>query len=401
MDFLVPKLSATMESVKVLRWLKHVGDKVAIGEPLVELETDKAAMEVESPVEATLEAVFAAEGAELAAGAVLARLGTAGEAALASTTNSSPATKRDEPANPAELAIAATGSARAAPPRILASPFARRLAGMKGIELAALAAPKPLQRIRGRDVLAAAEARDAKETPLIPSMGFEPFSAVRRQIAEAVTQSRKTIPSFVIDRWVAVTAIDQARAAYSDRIEKTIGVRPTFTDFLLLALVDSFSKHPGILDPWHEENGRVGRIRAASCDIGLVVALSDGVLIPVLRNLAGKSIHEIAQARRDAVQRARSARLLQADYAPVSFSLSNIGKRGADRFEAIIYPGQSSILAVGRQHDRVIARSGGIAVARGVNLTLTVDHRLIDGLLGAEFIETLAERIEHGTWSAT
>jgi pyruvate dehydrogenase E2 component (dihydrolipoamide acetyltransferase) len=391
MDFLVPKLSATMESVKVLRWLKHVGDKVAIGEPLVELETDKAAMEVESPVEGTLEAVFAAEGAELAAGAVLARLGTAGEAALASTTNSSPATKRDEPANPAELA----------PARILASPFARRLAGMKGIELAALAAPKPLQRIRGRDVLAAAEARDAKETPLIPSMGFEPFSAVRRQIAEAVTQSRKTIPSFVIDRWVSATAIDQARAAYSDRIEKTIGVRPTFTDFLLLALVDSFSKHPGILDRWHEENGRVGRIRAASCDIGLVVALSDGVLIPVLRNLAGKSIHEIVQARRDAVQRARSGRLLQADYAPVSFSLSNIGKRGADRFEAIIYPGQSSILAVGRQHDRVIARSGGIAVARGVNLTLTVDHRLIDGLLGAEFIETLAERIEHGTWSAT
>jgi pyruvate dehydrogenase E2 component (dihydrolipoamide acetyltransferase) len=285
------------------------------------------------------------------------------------------------------------GSARAATPRILASPFARRLAGMKGIELAHLAAARPLQRIRGRDVLAAAEARDAKE-------GFEPFSTVRRQIAEAVTQSRKTIPSFVIDRWVAVTAIDQARAAHGDQIEKTIGVRPTFTDFLLLALVDSFSRHPGMLDRWHEEDGRVGRIRASNVDIGLVVAVSDGVLIPVLRNLAGKSIYEIVQVRRDAVQRARSGRLLQADYAPVSFSLSNIGKNGADRFEAIIYPGQSSILAVGRQHDRVIARSGGIAVARGVNLTLTVDHRLIDGLLGAEFIETLAERIEHWTRSS-
>lgn len=394
MDFLVPKLSATMESVKVLRWLKHVGDKVAIGEPLVELETDKAAMEVESPVEATLEAVLAAEGAELATGAVLARLGLAGEAELASSTKSSPATIPDAPASPAEFAIAGAGSTWAATPRILASPFAKRLAGMKGIDLAALAATKPLQRIRARDVLAAAEARGAKE-------GFEPFSTVRRHIAEAVTLSRRTIPSFVIDRWVAATAIDQARAAHGGQIEKMIGVRPTFTDFLLLALIDSFSKHPRILDRWHEEDGRVGRIRAPNIDIGLVVAVADGVMIPVLRRLAGKPVHEIVQARHDAVQRARSARLLDADYAPVSFSLSNIGKSGADRFEAIINPGQSSILAVGRQHDRVIASSGGIIVARGVNLTLTVDHRLIDGLLGAEFVETLAERIEHGTWSST
>jgi pyruvate dehydrogenase E2 component (dihydrolipoamide acetyltransferase) len=401
MDFLVPKLSATMESVKVLRWLKQVGDKVAVGEPLVELETDKAAMEVESPVEATLEEPLAAEGAELPVGAVLARLGTAGEGALASSTKPSPATIRDAPDNAAEPAIAASGSVGAAAPRILASPFARRLAAMKGTDLAALAAAKPLQRIRGRDVLAAAEARDARETSLVPSIGFEPLSALRRQIAEAVTLSRRTIPSFVIDRWVEATAMDQARAACGVQIEATVGVRPTFTDFLLVALIDALSQHPRILDRWHEEDGRAGRIRASNVDIGLVVAVSDGVMIPVLRMLAGKSVHEIVQARHDAVQRARSGRLLQADYAPVSFSLSNIGKSGADRFEAIINPGHSSILAVGRQHDRVIARSGGIAVAKGVNLTLTVDHRLIDGRLGAEFMATLAERIEHGPWSST
>ena len=128
--------------------------------------------------------------------------------------------------------------------------------------------------------------------------------------------------------------------------------------------------------------------------------VADGVMLPVLRDLAGKSIREIAQARRDAVQRARSGRLLQADLAPVSFSVSNLGRSGADRFEAIIYPGQSGILAVGRQHERVIARAGGIAVARGVNLTLSLDHRLIDGLLGAQFMDTLAERIERGAGSA-
>ena len=111
---------------------------------------------------------------------------------------------------------------------------------------------------------------------------------MRRQIAEAVTLSRKTIPSFVIDRWVETAAIDQARGALARQIEQAIGAKPTFTDFLLLALAESLSAHPRILDRWHEENGRVGRMRASSVDIGLVVALSDGVMIPVLRDLSGQ-----------------------------------------------------------------------------------------------------------------
>ncbi len=270
---------------------------------------------------------------------------------------------------------------------------------MNGADLARLAEATPFRRVRGRDVIAAVEARDAKEKRAAPtSVEFEPLSSVRRQIAEAVTLSRRTIPSFVIDRWVETSAIDQARSALTHRIEQATGAKPTLTDFLLLALAESLSAHPRILDRWHEEDGRVGRMRASSVDIGLVVALSDGVMIPALRDLAGKSIDEVAQARQDAVRRARLGRLLQADMAPVSFSLSNIGRSGADRFEAIIYPGQSGILAVGRQHERVIARAGGIAVANGVNLTLSLDHRLIDGILGAQFIDTLAERMARGPW---
>jgi pyruvate dehydrogenase E2 component (dihydrolipoamide acetyltransferase) len=401
MDFLVPKLSATMETVKVLRWLKQVGDKVAMGEPLVELETDKATMEVESPGEGTLEAVMGAEGEELSVGAVLARLRIAGEAGSAGAAKSTAADVAAPPTHEAQVVLQASGSsAEALTPRLLASPFARRLARMNGIDLAPLAAANPLKRIRGRDVISAFEASDAKERGAAPGPGdFEPFSSMRRQIAESVTLSRRTTPSFVIDRWVETTAIDQARVTLAAQPEKASGARPTFTDFLLWSLAESFATHPHILDRWHEDNGRVGRTRAASVDVGLVVALSDGMMIPVLRDLAGKSIHEIAQVRHDAVQRARSGRLLQADLAPVSFSVSNIGRGGADRFEAIIYPGQSGILAVGRQHERVIARAGGIAVARGVNLTLSLDHRLIDGLLGAQFIGKLAERMERGPWS--
>lgn len=400
MDFLVPKLSATMETVKVLRWLKEIGDKVAMGEPLVELETDKATMEIESPVEATLEAVLGAEGEELSVGAVLARLRTGGESASPKT-KSEAASVAAAPAHNADpIGPASLPTAKAPGSRILASPFARHLAKMNATDLSALAAPNPLRRIRGGDVVAALEVRDAKVTLTTPaSTEFEPLSPVRRQIADSVALSRKTIPSFVIDRWVETSAIGQARVTLGPRIERSIGTKPTLTDFLLRALGECFAVHPRMLDRWDEEYGHAGRMRVSSVDVGLVVAVADGVMLPVLRDLAGKSIHEIARARRDAVQRARSGRLLQADLAPVSFSVSNLGRSGADRFEAIIYPGQSGILAVGRQHERVIARAGGIAIARGINLTLSLDHRLIDGLLGAQFMDALAERIERGAGS--
>jgi pyruvate dehydrogenase E2 component (dihydrolipoamide acetyltransferase) len=403
MDLLVPKLSATMETVKVLRWLKQVGDKVAMGAPLVELETDKATMEVESPAEGTLEAVLGAEGEELSVGAPLARVRIAGESVTPSEMKSTATSVAVAPAHGADpVAAASRSSTRTPGSRILASPFAKRLAKMNGTDLGRLAAASPLTRIRGRDVIAALQTRDAK-VKLTPSASadFEPFSPARRQIAESVALSRRTIPSFVIDRWVETTAIDRARLTLGREIERAIGIKPTLTDFLFQALAESFARHPRILDRWHEQNGHAVRMRVSNIDVGLVVALADGVMIPVLRNLADKSIREIAQARRDAIQRARSGRLLQADLTPISFSVSNLGRSGADRFEAIIYPGQSGILAVGRQHERVIARAGGVAVATGVNLTLSFDHRLIDGLQGAQFIDTLAERIERAVWPSS
>jgi pyruvate dehydrogenase E2 component (dihydrolipoyllysine-residue acetyltransferase) len=399
MDFRVPKLSSTMESAKVLRWLKKVGDKVVVGEPLVELETDKAAMEVESPVNATLEAVLAQEGAELPIGGALARLATASEAAWAKTKETAETKTNAAPAPAAKRAPVAEVDPMVAElaPRILASPFAKRLAKISGIDLADLIGGEQRQRIRKRDVLAAIDARNAEGGAVSrasPPAGVEPLSRMRAQIAEAVTLSRRTIPSFVLDRWVETTAIDRARAAIGAEVERATGVKPTFTDFLLLALAHAFAAHPSLLDRWSDEGDRPGRLRATTIDIGLVVALPDGMMIPVLRDLGGKPLQEIAKARRASVERARSGRLLQADFAPVAFSLSNVGRNGADRFEAIINPGQSSILAVGRQRECAVARSGAIAVATGVNLTLSVDHRLIDGRQGAEFLETLADRIE-------
>ncbi|MCB1497649.1 MAG: 2-oxo acid dehydrogenase subunit E2 [Bauldia sp.] len=413
MDFLLPKLSATMETAVVGRWLKKVGDAVKTGEPLLELETDKATMEVESPVDGKVIELMADAGAELPVGAVLARFETAGAAAAATGGKSAkPETSRPPPKAPA--AAAATRQA-AAGERILASPMAKRLAGIHGVDLAGLTGSGPHGRIRARDVLAAAETRSeapAEARPAAPAAvpapiatgplpaNAEPLSPMRSRIATAVSLSRQTIPSFVLDRWIDTTAVARAKAMLGPEVEQSASVKLTFTDFLLQALADCLAQSPRMMVRYVEGEGQPALVRSSSVDIGLVVAVEDGVMIPILRNLADKPLASIATARQAAVQRARSGRLAQSDSEPASMSLSNVGRAGADRFEAIIQPRESSIIAIGREHDKVVPRAGGIAVSTGINVTLSVDHRLIDGVTGAEFLGNLADRIELGPWSA-
>jgi len=412
MDFLVPKLSATMESAKVLRWLKQPGDAIKSGDPLVELETDKAAMEVESPVDGHLGAIVAAEGADVAIGGKLAEISESGAAPAPkptaapappppAKTGTAPAPS-PKPAEPAKAAVL--------PPRILASPLARRLARERGIDITALAATKT-GRIRKADILAAS-ARSAVRTaaatpapqsvPLLPAApppeGVEPLSPMRARIAETVTVSRQTIPAFTLDRFVSTEAIAAAKAELGPAIERETGVKLTLTDFFLQALADTLAQNPVMLQRFADAGGHPGSVRDADVAIGLVVAVEGGMMIPVLADLGGRSLAEIGLARRDATQRVRSGRLVRGDGAPVPIALSNLARGGADRFEAIIGPGQSSVLAVGREHEAVVARGGAPAVVKGVHLTLSVDHRLIDGMVGASFLGALADRIEFGPW---
>jgi len=401
MDFLVPKLSATMESATVLRWLKQAGDRVRMGEPLVELETDKAAIEVEAPADGTLESILAPEGTQLPIGAALGRL-SAGAGAPAKSA-AAPVPSPPPPPKPQgkQPAPAPRSPAPTTGLRVAASPLARRLAVDAGLDLVRLVGTGPGGRIRKRDVLAALGGRTA--TP--PSAPRSPapaaagsLSPMRLRIAEAVALSRRTIPAFALDRWVETSALDRARRDLGLAIERETGVKVTVTDLLLQAMADTLSQQPAILDRWIEEGGQRGRLSPGSIDIGLVVAVEGGMMIPVLADLGHRSLAEIARARRDAVQRVRTGRLSAADSAPASISLSNLGKSGVDRFEAIINPGQSSILAVGREQECVIARGGAPVVVRGMNLTFSVDHRLIDGVRGAAFLGALAERIEFGPW---
>ncbi len=405
MDFLLPKLSATMETAKVGQWFKKVGDCVKMGEPLVEIETDKAAMEVEAPADAVVESIVGETGAELGIGALLATLRPLGEVKAA------PVAPSPKPAATPAVALApvAAPPQPAPAPRQLASPLARRLADLHAVDLASLSGSGPHGRIRKRDVLAATTARQpaaaepvpapAPRVPVVTSGAFEPLSAMRAQIAASVTLSRQTIPAFVLARWAETTAIARAKALLSPEAEARTGIKLTFTDFVLQALADTLRQFPLLLDRYTERDGHPGRIRGQAVDIGLVVAVPDGVMIPVLRDLGGRSLTAIASARQGAVQRARAGRLSQADAGPASISVSNIGRGGADRFEAIIGPGQTAILAIGREHEKVIPRAGGMAVALGVNLTLSVDHRLIDGVAGGDFLGALADRLTLGPWN--
>jgi pyruvate dehydrogenase E2 component (dihydrolipoamide acetyltransferase) len=424
MDFLVPKLSATMESAKVLRWLKQPGDKIRSGDALVELETDKAAMEVESPVDGVLGAIAATEGADVAIGAKLAEIaeaaGSAPTAAAKAAAPPPPAPKAPPPAAakapppepapvagppapsvPAQVAVAS----KAGPARILASPLARRLAREQGLDLAALARAKG-SRVRKADILAAR--RSAVVAPTVGQLlspAFTqrdgtavPLSPMRARIAETVTVSRQTIPAFTLDRFVSTEAIARARAMIGPDVERAAGVKLTLTDFFLQALADTLFHNPVMLQRFADAGGRPGSVRDGTVDVGLVVAVDGGMMIPVLPDLGGRSLAEIGVARRDATQRVRSGRLVAGDGAPVPIALSNLSRGGADRFEAIIGPGQSSVLAVGREHDAVVARGGAPVVVTGVHLTLSVDHRLIDGVAGATFLGQLADRIEFGPW---
>jgi pyruvate dehydrogenase E2 component (dihydrolipoamide acetyltransferase) len=413
MDFLVPKLSATMESAKVLRWLKQPGDKIKAGDPLVELETDKAAMEVESPVDGVLGAIAAGEGSDVAIGAKLADIAEAGGA---SAPAAKPAAAKAPPppaavvraSAPAPQPPSPPAAAAAIPPRILASPLARRLAREQGVDLAALAHTRS-GRIRKADVLAAA-GRAAATPPARaipapvavsrPEAGAMPLTPMRARIAETVTVSRQTIPAFSLDRFVSTEAIARARAELGPAIERDAGVKLTLTDFLLQALADTLGHNPAMLQRFADAGGRPASVGQSGVDIGLVVAVEGGMMIPVLADLGGRSLAEIGIARRDATQRVRSGRLTAGDGAPVPIALSNLARGGADRFEAIIGPGQSSVLAIGREHEAVVARGGVPVVATGVHLTLSVDHRLIDGLVGATFLGELADRIEYGPWQA-
>jgi pyruvate dehydrogenase E2 component (dihydrolipoamide acetyltransferase) len=395
----IPKVGLVMEEVKVVRWLKNVGDDVVAGEPLLEVETEKSVVEIEAAASGRLMQILVQVDSQATVGDQVAWIesveaqGTATPAAGRSAdpeeaAPSSPAIAPPTVVPPPNPAAAAMRDGV----RIRSTPVARKLAAVHGIDLGGIVGSGPGGRIQLEDVQRAIGGPRAA-VPAAPSL-----SPMRRALARAMTLSNATIPQFTVSRSVDWTELHAMRrefdASLADRAPKL-----SVNDFLLQAVARSLIEHPALNatfsgDP---ESADARLEQASGTHIGLVVAVDDGLLVPVIHDVERLGLVEIARRRRDCVKRSLIGRLKHEDMG-ATFSISNLGTKGPDRFTAIINPPQSAILAVGRQRDCVVAREGALVVRPLSDLTLTVDHRVADGRLASQFLARLVEMLEGRDW---
>jgi pyruvate dehydrogenase E2 component (dihydrolipoamide acetyltransferase) len=355
----IPKVGLVMESVRLVRWLKNVGDSVAQGEPLVELETEKSVVEIECTESGRLADILVQPDQEARVGDRIAWIET--DIAAATPTN--------------------TG-------RVVSSPAARRLAAVEGVDLRQIRGTGPRGRVRMLDVRRSVDSRVERAASAI---ALPRLSSMRRALARSMTLSNATVPQFTVERAVDWTAVNKLREAATEDPQA-----PSITDFVLQAMAAALLACPALNatfvgDP---ESADADIAPASGAHIGLVVAVEDGLLVPVMHGVEKLGLAELTRQRRAIGQRALTRTLKADELEGATISLSNLGARGPDRFNALINPPQSAILAVGRQADRVVALNGGIHVRAVSQLALTVDHRVADGRLAADFLAFLVDRLE-------
>lgn len=374
----MPALELAQETGKVLAWIKKEGDNVVKGEPLLEIETDKVSFELEAQADGILAGIRSQEGDVVPVGQIIAWLVAPGEqppvesdtAARAMAGQARPMTAASAPAATATPAAAAGPSGG---PRI--SPKARRMAQELGVDISRIVGTGPGGTISSEDVQAAAKPA---------ATAAESLSTIARLMAERTTQSWTSAPHFFLARDVDATGLNAAREEFGrDRV--------TITDFLIALVARTLLAHPKMNASW---TGNAIRLNP-SINISMAVAVPEGVVGAVIPNAAVANIAEIAAQRKDLAERAKSGRLRPADIGGGTFTISNLGMFGIDAFSAIITPPQAAVLAVGRIRDRVVAVNGQPAVRPMMTITLSSDHRVVDGAQAAAFLNDLAAALEN------
>ncbi len=385
----MPALEMAQETGKIISWLKQEGDSITKGEPLLEIETDKIVVEIEAPADGVLAGVKAREGAEVPVGQTIAWIVAVGEAVPAESEVTAPAartmTEKPRPAPAAAPAAAAVAAPAAAGPspsggaRI--SPKARRIAQERGVDLSKVVGTGPDGSITGEDVLKAAEA-PAPAPVLVPT---EPsaLSTIARLMAERTTQSWTQVPHFFLVREVDASGLVNAR-------KQREPAKFSVTDLLIALVARVLAKHPKMNASWTGDAIRCN----PSVNISLAIAVEDGVVGAVIPNANSADLAGIATQRRDLADRARAGRLRPQDITGGTFTISNLGMYGVDAFSAIITPPQAAVLAVGRIADRVVAVNGLLGVRPMLTMTLSSDHRVVDGAQAAVFLTELAGAVE-------
>ncbi len=429
-EILMPALSPTMEEGTLAKWLVKEGDTVSSGDIIAEIETDKATMEFEAVDEGTIGKLLIAEGSEgVKVNALIAVLLEDGEEASDAVPSSASADDAgDKAAATAVSAEPATPTAeRSAPPapaapaasdgtRIFASPLARRIAADQGLELSALQGSGPHGRIVKADVLAAGDA-PTKPAPTAgpavsaatpapaPSVSADaiakiytnrefteiPLDGMRKTIAARLTEAKQTIPHFYLRRDIKIDNLLSFRGQLNKQLEAR-GVKLSVNDFIIKACALALQTVPAANAVWAGD--RV--LQLTPSDVAVAVAIEGGLFTPVLKDAEQKSLSTLSAEMKDLATRARSKKLAPHEYQGGSFAISNLGMFGIDNFDAVINPPHGAILAVGAGVKKpVIDEDGQVSVATVMSVTLSVDHRVIDGALGAELLQAIVDNLEN------
>lgn len=379
-NVIMPALGPDQETGILVSWLKHEGETVTRGEPLMEVETDKALVEIEAPVSGTLAAVAASEGAEIPVGQVIAVILGEGERGGVGVRGASPATQPDRP---------------------LASPRARREAAERGIDLTRIKGSGPAGALTAADVAAASQSSvsrggppaggrpRASATPMAPAPSWQ-ASRAWRTMAERMARSWTTVPQFSLSREVLAGGLVEARSRLASADNGGASQQPTYTDLLVKLVATALHRDPRMNASWVEDNVREN----VAVNVAIAVATDEALYAPVIQAADTLTVGEIAVRRAGLVERANAGKLTLEDLAGGTFTLTNLGMFGVDAFTAIVNPPQAAILAVGRIADGVVAIDGQPSVRPTMVLTLTCDHRVVDGARAARFLDNLASLIE-------
>jgi len=436
-NILMPALSPTMEEGKLAKWHVKEGDAVKAGDILAEIETDKATMEFEAVDEGRIGKILVTEGTEgVKVNAPIATLLMEGDSADAAPSGKAPPSKPEDISSAMnEISKAIASEAKAAPApaaaapapapaannaansgaRVFASPLAKRIAEQKGIDLSSLAGSGPRGRIVKSDVenakpgakpaaasspaKASGDAGISGVTPLPDARLFYPKDAyvevphdsMRKTIAKRLTSAKTLIPHYYLTIDCDITALMDVRARMNAKSPKANGFKLSVNDFVMKASAMALIKHPDVNASWTE----TAILRHRHADVGVAVALDGGLITPIVFRAEEKGLVEISNEVKALADKAKNKKLKPSEFEGGSFSVSNLGMFGIRNFTAVINPPQSAIMAVGAGEERAIVKDGKIVAATMMTVTLSCDHRVIDGATGARFLQTFKDFVEY------
>lgn len=395
----IPNLGYTMTVAKILKWLKSVGDPVETGEILLEIETDKVNYGIESPASGVVKAILVKVGDEVPVGGLIAVIGRAEEQI---DLHLHPKEKKEAPV-PEKVQVTEKKEAISpslAPPireRVFASPLAKKMAQERGIDLSSVAGSGPSGRISVADVEKyLSETKAVKMEAPIPFVPLEvaeiiPMTTMRRTIARRLSQSFHDAPHFNLGTEVDMTEVKRWLDSQSEKMGAAVGAKISINDIFIKAVAATLRDHPRLNSRLNGDQVEILR----TINIGLAVALDDGLIVPAVEKADQKRLSQIAEERKDLVERARQGRLSLDEIERGTFTVSNLGMYDIVFFTSILNPPQGGILSIGKILDRPVVRNGCVVIRPIAEMTLAVDHRIVDGAVGAKFLQDLKHSLEN------